>query len=90
MKLLPNKIYRAYAFTTGTPLPTLEVKGNPKIFVSLADLQPKNIHEMTDVTSEIKQGMNLLNGQIRWLAFTASTKDDAVNECGIITKGTQG
>ncbi len=89
MKLLPNKIYRAYAFSTGTPLPTLEVKGNPKIYVSLADLEPKNIGQMSEVTAEVKEGMNLLNGQIRWIAYVPSNNSDAVSECGIITKGTQ-
>lgn len=90
MKLLENKIYRAYTFTSGSPLPTLEIKGAPKIYISCSDLEPKSVSEMTDVTDETKPGVNLLNGQIRYIAYRSTTSGDSVSECGIVTKGIQG
>lgn len=94
MKLVNNEVYRAYTYTTGTPLPSLEIQGTPRVFVSLADAKPK-LNKMTEVTSELKPGINLLQGQIRWIAAVYDTENDtenqasdAVYECGIVTNGT--
>lgn len=86
MKLLPNTIYKAYNFTSGTPLPSLYVKGTAQIFVSFDTLQPKSIEEMHEVTSEVSEGTNLLQGQIRWIAVKYTDDGSAVvEEAGIVT-----
>ena len=91
MKLLNKKVYKVYSYTTGTPLPTLEVQGNPKVYVSLSDKTPK-LEDMTDVTADLVPGFNMLNGHIRWIAAVCDytddeedSKSDAVYECGIVT-----
>lgn len=95
MKLKSNVIYRAYTYTTGTPLPSLEIKGTPKVFVSLDEDKPRSIDHMTEVTADLQPGVNLLNGQIRWIAASYDKSNDvegqvadAVYECGIVTTAT--
>lgn len=95
MKLKSKEIYRAYTYTTGTPLPSLEIQGTPKVYVSLADDKPRALKYMTEVTNDLKPGVNMLNGQIRWIAAEYTTTNDtenqpadAVYECGIVTNST--
>lgn len=84
MKLVSKKIYKAGLFMQGATAPTLEYKGTPKVYVSLATYQPK-LEDMTEITADLKAGMNMLQGQIRWIAAEYLTPSDAVYECGIIT-----
>lgn len=84
MKLVSKKIYRAGVYTHGTPLPSLEYKGSPKVYISLATYKPK-LEDMTEITGEIEQGINLLQGQFRWIAVVYEDKTDSVSECGIVT-----
>ena len=84
MKLKSKKVYRAGLYSNGTPLPTVEYKGSPTVLVSLATYEPK-LNEMTDITDELKDGMNLLQGQIRWIAVVYHNANDSVSECGVVT-----
>ena len=86
MKLLPKKIYKASNFTSGTPLPSLYLKGTANIYISFETLAPKSVDEMHDVTNEISEGNNLLQGQIRWIAVDYTDDgSNIVEEAGIVT-----
>jgi len=84
MKLVSNKIYRANVYSSGTPLPSLEYKGSAKIYISLATYKP-TLEQMTEITDEVKEGINLLQGQFRWICAVYQNKTDSVSECGIVT-----
>ena len=84
MTLQSNKIYKVIPFLRSQTLPVLEVKGSPSIYVSLSQTAPTSTSEMTDVTSEIKEGFNTLTGQIRYIAAVLAD-GDVVNESGVVT-----
>ena len=86
MKLESNKIYPTANFTNGTPVPSLFVKGTAQIYVAFDETKPTSVDKMHDVSAEVSEGNNLLQGQIRWIA--AKYTDDGTNlveEAGIVT-----
>ena len=84
MILESNKIYRCIPFISSPVFPTLKVQGTARIFVSLKEYTPETVAEMDDVSDQIKEGYNVLNGQIRYICAVYAG-DSLVEESGVVS-----
>lgn len=85
MQLEDKKIYKVGLYAGNAVMPSLLYTGTAKVYVSLEKAQPAAISDMIEVTSELTQGVNVLQGQIRWIAADYQAQTDIVKECGILS-----
>jgi hypothetical protein len=84
MLLESEKIYRTQLDTINLVLPTIEVIGAVSFYVSNSVAEPASVAEMTDVSSEIHEGINTLVGQARYVAAVFG-EGASVSECGVLS-----
>lgn len=84
MILESNKIYRCIPFISSPVFPSLNVKGSTSLYVSLKEYMPESTADMDDVSDQIKEGYNVLNGQIRYICAVYG-EGSVVEESGIVS-----
>lgn len=84
MNLVSGEIYRCLPFIQSQTFPVLQITGDATVYVSLAQTKPASTDEMFDVTDEVKEGMNTMVGQVRYICVVFSDSS-SVSESGIVT-----
>lgn len=85
MKLEPNKIYKIYVYNAPMYCPTLSIKGNAQIYVSLSGEKPESTDDMLLVTDFEANKVNTVIGMFRWICAVYNDTSSSVEECGLIS-----
>ncbi|MCM1260515.1 MAG: hypothetical protein NC222_06130 [Staphylococcus sp.] len=85
MKLEPNKIYKLYVFENNMYCPTLSIKGNAQIYVSLSGDKPESTDDMILCSDFEVNKVNTVIGMFRWICADYDDTSSSVEECGLIS-----
>lgn len=84
MILESNKIYKIYVYDAPMYCPTLSIKGEANIYVSLSATKPTSTSEMTKIEDLEGDSVNTVVGMFRWICAVYSS-GSKVEECGLIS-----
>lgn len=84
MILESNKIYKIYVYDAPMYCPTLSIKGEANIYVSLSATKPTSTSEMTKIEDLEGNSINTVVGMFRWICAVYSS-GNKVEECGLVS-----
>lgn len=84
MTLESNKIYQIFIYNAPMYCPTLSIKGEAEIYVSLSSTKPASTSEMIQVSDFEADSINTVIGMFRWICAVYSS-GSKVEECGLIS-----
>lgn len=85
MKLKSNEVYKIYIFDNFMYCPTLSIKGDAKIYVSLSGDKPESTDGMLLCSDFEANKVNTVIGMFRWICAVYDETDSVVEECGLVS-----
>lgn len=84
MQLKSGQVYKIYVYNAPMYCPTLSIKGEAQIYVSLSAEMPKSTNEMFLVDDFKNDAINTVIGMFRWICPVYESGSN-VEECGLVT-----
>lgn len=85
MKLKSEQIYKIYVYNAPMYCPTLSIKGNAQIYVSLSGEKPESYGDMLLVSEFESNKVNTVIGMFRWICAVYDETSSSVEECGLVS-----
>lgn len=85
MKLKSEQIYKIYVYNAPMYCPTLSIKGNAQIYVSLSGEKPESYDDMLLVSEFESNKVNTVIGMFRWICAVYDETSSSVEECGLVS-----
>ena len=85
MTLEPNKIYKIFVYNAPMYCPTLSIKGDAQIYVSLSGDKPESTDDMILCSDFETNKVNTVIGMFRWICAVYEEGSSLVEECGLIS-----
>lgn len=85
MKLKSEQIYKIYVYNAPMYCPTLSIKGNAQIYVSLSGEKPESYDDMLLVSEFESNKVNTVIGMFRWICAVYDETSNSVEECGLVS-----
>lgn len=84
MKLKSNHIYKFYHYKNKLQLPTLSIRGNADVYMSLKSKKPSSVNEMTKIEGFESDQINSILGMVRWICVIFD-ENTIVEDDGLVT-----
>lgn len=85
MQLKSEQIYKIYVYNAPMYCPTLSIKGNAQIYVSLSGEKPESYDDMLLVSEFESNKVNTVIGMFRWICAVYDETSSSVEECGLVS-----
>ena len=84
MQLKSGQIYKIFVYNAPMYCPTLSIKGDAQIYVSLSGDKPVSVSDMFLIKDFKSNSINTVVGMFRWICAVYSD-GNKVEECGLIS-----